>query len=113
MRKISRTYASARIEFSAALMTVSLVVRLGGGMDGFANAWICAAAAQVAAHGSVDVRIGGVRLLLEQRRGRHELSSLAVTALGHVVLDPRSLQRMQLAVLAGESFDGGGLLSCH
>ena len=80
-------------------------------MNRLADARIRAAAAHVAAHRCVDVRIGRVRLLLEQRCGRHELAGLAVTALRDVVLDPCGLQRMQLAVGACEAFDRRDLLT--
>ena len=36
----------------------------------------------------------GLRLLVEQRRGRHDLAGLAVAALRHVDLLPRQLQRV-------------------
>src|SRR5687768_9677974 len=84
---ISCTYASAdRIECSAALMTHPSLVRLfRGRVDRLADARIGAAAADVAVHGGIDVRVRRVRLLLEQRRGRHDLSGLAIAALRDVV----------------------------
>lgn len=86
--------------------------RLRGSMDRLANARISAAAAQVAVHRRVDIGIGGLGLVLQKRRRRHDLACLAITALRHVVIDPRGLQRMQLAVLAGEAFDRRDLLIC-
>src|SRR5678815_555290 len=87
-------------------MTASSLVRLfRRGVNRFADARIGAAPADVAVHRGINVGVGRVRLLLEQRRGRHQLAGLTVAALRDVVLDPRGLQRMQLAVVAGESFD--------
>ena len=60
-------------------------------------------------HGLVDVGIGRLRLLLEQRGGGHDLAGLAVAALGDVKVDPSLLQRMQ-AIALGQAFDGHNLL---
>src|SRR6266853_4339115 len=67
-----------------------------------ADALIGAAAADVG-HGRVDVGVGGVRILLEQRTGRHDLPGLAVAALRHVELRPGLLHRMGAG--RGKSFD--------
>src|SRR5262245_2843629 len=80
-----------------------------GGVDGRANLLIGPAATDVGEL-PVDVGIGGLRLLLEQRRHRHDHAGLAVAALRHVMLDPRLLHRVQRAVL-GEPFDGRDLLA--
>ena len=53
----------------------------------------------------------GSGFCFEQRGRGHDLAGLAVAALRDVVLDPRGLQRMQFAVLAGQAFDRGDLLS--
>ena len=42
----------------------------------------------------IDVLIGWLRRFRQQRRGRHDLTGLAVAALRHVSIDPRLLQRM-------------------
>src|SRR5688572_19776157 len=55
----------------------------GRDVDRGADALISAAAADVG-HGLVDVPVGRLRLLREQRRGRHDLPRLAIAALGHV-----------------------------
>ena len=52
------------------------------------------AAAEVARHRPVDVGVGRMRILLEQRGGGHDLAGLAITALRHVELAPGLLQRM-------------------
>src|SRR2546426_11207508 len=75
---------------------------LRGAMDGGADALVGAAATDVG-HRRVDVGVGGVRILREQRRGGHDLPRLAVAALRHVFLDPRALHRVR-AVL-GQAFD--------
>src|SRR5262249_37074733 len=48
------------------------------------------ASAQVG-HVLIDVRVGGLRHTLEQRRCRHDLSGLAIAALGHIYVEPGSL----------------------
>src|SRR5271154_3346799 len=53
-------------------------------VNGFANAQIGAAAADVAVHGGVNVRVRGMRILREQRGSGHHLAGLAVSALRHV-----------------------------
>src|SRR5580765_8233453 len=82
---------------------------LRDGMDRFAHLLEGAAAADVRDRG-VDVRVGGLGLLLEQRLHRHDHSRLAVAALRHVVLDPGLLHLGELAALR-EAFDGGDLLA--
>src|SRR5438876_2603008 len=49
---------------------------LRGAMDGGADALVGAAATDVG-HRRVDVGVGGVRILREQRRGGHDLPRLA------------------------------------
>src|SRR5262249_17116184 len=44
-----------------------------------------------------------------QHGGGHQLSGLAVSALGHLLSEPRALKRMSVAL--GEPFDGGDPLS--
>src|SRR4051812_46031716 len=60
----------------------------GSALDGFLDALVGAAAADVAAHRGIDVGIGWVGVLAEQGTGRHDLARLAVTALHDVDLDP-------------------------
>src|SRR5262245_9498992 len=80
-----------------------------GTMDGLTNALIGAAAADVAAHSIVDISVGGVGLLVEQRHGGHNLARLAVSALRNVFFHPSLLDRM--AAIGREAFDGGDFLS--
>src|SRR5262249_40673269 len=63
-------------------------------MNRFSNSRIGSAAAQITAHGLIDVRIGGICLAREQRSGRHNLPRLAVAALRHIDFDPSPLHRM-------------------
>src|SRR5262245_3513108 len=82
---------------------------LGRGVDRFAHLLEGAAAADVGDRG-VDVRVGRLRLLLQESRDRHDHSRLAVTTLRHVVLDPGLLHLVQLTP-AGEHLHGGDPLS--
>jgi hypothetical protein len=50
-------------------------------LDRGSNAAISAAPADIAAHGLVDIGIGGFGGLFEQRRGSHYLAGLAIAAL--------------------------------
>src|SRR5436190_18610728 len=61
---------------------------LRGAMDGFTDLLIGAAAADVAAHGFIDVGISGTRFLCQKRCRRHDLSRLAVAALRNIDFDP-------------------------
>src|SRR5215469_2366763 len=77
----------ARVELSAQPGVAVLLSRLGvarldfgGAVNGFADALVSAAAADVAAHAVVDVGIGGIRFLSEQGSGRHDLAALAIAA---------------------------------
>lgn len=55
----------------------------------FANADVGSTAAEIPVHGLIDVLIGGVRVLGEQRDGRHNLTGLAIAALRDIHFDPR------------------------
>src|SRR5947208_6659339 len=74
---------SRRETCEGALMSRSL----RGPVNRRPDALISAAAANVR-HRLIDVCIGGVRLLGEQRCRRHDLARLAVAALRHVFRDP-------------------------
>src|SRR5215472_3679978 len=69
------------------------------------DALVAAAAADVAEHGIVDLRVRRCRGFREQRRGLHDLAALAVAALRYADIAPGDLHRM----LAGrmETFDCG------
>src|ERR1043166_7736341 len=58
----------------------------------------------------VDVLVGRLRLLIEQRRDRHHHSPLAVAALRYVVRDPGLLHLGELAILR-EALDRRDLLA--
>src|SRR6476659_10123777 len=81
------------------LMAPSLRLAAGGyatgcHVDCFADALISAATADVG-HRLVDVLVGRPRILLQQRRRRHDLTGLAVAALRHVDRGPGLLHRMR------------------
>src|SRR4029434_3995002 len=63
--------------------------------DRAVNALIGATPADVALHGGVALRVGGLRALRQQRRRRHDLARLAVAALRYLLGDPCLLQRMR------------------
>src|ERR1700722_8913776 len=80
-----------------------------GVVDGFADALVRAAAADVSAHGIVNIRIGWVGFLRQQRRRGHDLPGLAVSALRHVFFDPGLLHRMRR--IHRKPFNRGDFLS--
>ena len=82
-----------------------------GAMDGFANALVRAAAADVAAHEVIDIGIGGIGLFIEERDCGHDLSGLAITALGNVFCNPSLLDGMK--AVRRQALDGGDFLSGH
>src|SRR5437867_8963704 len=57
-----------------------------------ADAQVRSTPADGAFHGLVDLGVGGLRLPGQQGRGRHDLAGLAVAALRHVEVHPRSLE---------------------
>ena len=67
-------------------------------MDRCPHLLVRAAAADIGDVG-VDVGVGRIGLLLEQRRHRHDHAGLAIAALRHVVLNPGLLHLVQRAVL--------------
>jgi hypothetical protein len=60
--------------------------------DRLADAYIGSAATDIAGHGRVNVRVLGLRDRIEQRRRRHDLARLAVSALDDLQLQPSLLQ---------------------
>jgi hypothetical protein len=77
-------------------------------VDRGADALIGSAAADVG-HRRVDIGVGRLWLLLEQRSGRHDHSALTIAALRHVEVEPGLLHRVQLAVLR-QGLDRGDIL---
>src|SRR5260370_4680743 len=80
-------------------------------MDGFANALVGAASADVAAHEIIDIGIRWIGFLGQQRHGGHDLPGLAIAALRDIFGDPSLLDGM--AAVGGQAFDGGDFLSRH
>src|SRR5204863_5811196 len=58
----------------------------------------------------VDLRVGRLRLLLQERRHRHDHARLAVAALRDLVVEPGLLHLVQ-GPAVGQAFDGGDLLA--
>jgi hypothetical protein len=76
----------------------------GGAVDGFADALVGTAAADVAAHEIVNVGVGGIGLFGEERGCGHDLAALAIAALRNVNFNPGLLDRV--VPIFGEAFDG-------
>src|SRR5208283_540229 len=66
----------------------SLSLRMRCVLDGLANADIGATATDIAGHRGVDLGIGWIRVARQERRRRHDLTRLAVTALHHLAVKP-------------------------
>jgi len=73
-------------------------------VDRFADAHIGGAAAEITAHGLVDIAVGRPLVCLQERDGAHDLARLAVATLRHVARDPGALHGGRFA--AGDAFDG-------
>jgi len=69
------------------------------------------AAAQVAAHGCIDIRVGGMGRARQQGGGRHDLPGLAVSALRYIERLPGHLHRVQ--AIRREPFNGGDWLTAN
>ena len=88
-----------------------------GLLDCVADPVVGAAPAQIACHRLIDLLVSRTRMLLQQRRGRHQLPGLAEPALRHAELDPRLLQWM--AAVRREPLDRdefgirGAAYRCH
>jgi hypothetical protein len=80
-------------------------------MNGLADALVRATAADVAAHGVIDVGVGGIGFFGEQRDGGHNLSGLSVAALRYVFLHPRLLDGV--TSIHGQTLDRRDLLPRH
>lgn len=75
------------------------------------NGVIGATAAQID-HRRVDLRIARLGRVLEQRRGRHHLAGLAVTALGDLEFDPGGDDPFA-DIIRLDGLDGGDLPTYH
>src|SRR5204862_4407727 len=65
-------------------------------------------AAEIARHRLDDLAARRMGLGAQQRRGGHDLTGLAVSALRHILLDPGALERMR--AVARQALDGEHLL---
>jgi hypothetical protein len=79
-------------------------------LDGCADALVGATATDVAGHGSVDVGIAGLFVLLQQGRGAHDLARLAIAALRDVLGDPCILHGLAHCICS-DIFDCGNFLA--
>src|SRR3954465_4802464 len=95
--------------FSVTCLFIAAPSRVGGGVNGFTRLLEGAATADVGDR-LVDVGIGRLRLLLEQRRNRHDHAALAIPALRDVLGDPGLLHLVQCAI-GCQALDGGDLLA--
>ncbi len=78
---------------------------VGGEVYRLTDPGIGGAAADIAVHGRIDVFVGRLGRFDEKGRCRHDLTGLAVTALGHLQFLPGGLNG--LGCLAVNAFDGG------
>src|ERR1700685_252020 len=78
-------------------------------LDGGANALIGPTAANIAVHRTVDVGVGRMRRLFQERGGLHDLASLTIAALGHVERPPSGLNGM--IAFRVQALDGGDRLT--
>src|SRR5260370_22406073 len=85
----------------------SALQELRGVVNRSAGADIGCAAAEVAVHGKTDVAVAWPLDLPEQSGRRHDLPRLTVSALRHIMGDPRRPDRVSLAT--GQSLDGRDL----
>ena len=72
---------------------------LRGAFDRQLDAVVRHAATEIAVHLVADLRVGRIRIAIEQRLRRHHLAALAESARGNLLVDPRLLDRMEPAVL--------------
>lgn len=77
--------------------------RPGGFVDGLANAQVGTAAAEIAAHGFIDVAVCGCRMFGEECSSRHDLPDLTIAALRDVHFEPGLLQGV--GVIGREAFE--------
>ena len=66
---------------------------------------VCPTTADIAMHGILNLLLGGMGITFQQRRRRHDLTGLAITALRHVHFVPGELQGM--ITVFRQPFDGG------
>src|SRR5215510_8342041 len=87
--------------------STSLSVGAGGLrslLDRFANPDVGTAATEVACHGIIDVRIGGIRLARQQSGSGDDLAWLAVAALHHLQVEPSFLNLLAVRCIT-DGFD--------
>src|SRR5262249_34082074 len=83
--------------------STSLSVGAGGLrslFDRFANSYVGTTATEVACHGIIDVRIGGIRIARQQSGSGDDLARLAVAALHHLQVKPSFLNLLAVRCIA-------------
>src|SRR3954454_3743523 len=103
-----RLVEDERSAVRSGVMSASLCVRLRGELDGFANADVGTATANVPAHGVINVGVRRTGVACQQRRGRHDLSGLTIAALHDFVLKP-GLLNLCASLRLADRFDGRNL----
>ena len=78
-------------------------------MNGRTNALVGGATAQIAVHGGVDLRIGGMGGFRQQSNGGHDLAGLTITALRHIQRYPSLFNRLSNRAL--NPINGGYLVT--
>src|SRR6202035_2234035 len=94
-------------------MSGSLPHSRGRQLDRVTDADVGHAATEITRHDRIDVLVGRIGIVLEQRGRLHDLTRLAVTALRNLQVSPRCLQRMlalrvKTPPLLGGGWGGGG-----
>src|SRR6266852_8556649 len=77
-----------------------------GTMNSGADARVGATAADIAGHGGINIGIGRLQLVVQQRRSRHDLPGLAIATLHHLKVEPSLLKLLARRRLA-DSLDRG------
>ena len=80
-------------------------------MNRGADALVRPATADIARHGLVNISVGWRGIVSQQRGGRHQLSRLAIAALGHLQFQPGLLHGV-ITVL-GKVFDSGNFFIAY
>src|SRR6185503_755540 len=103
------TTKERRLIFGVLVIMVSTPSGLGRSVNGLTDLLERAAATDVG-DPRVDIVVGGLGLVLQERGHRHDHAGLTVAALGHLVVEPRLLHLVERRA-RGQALDGGDLLA--